>query len=344
MRNTVLLVNFILTILLLSSCAGKELNATTGDENNPSLDKNPKVQIIEPDQTSLLSASDREDILNRKLEMAREIQKSKDKPIEYYGKIIDQHGQPVPDVTIKASIQYFGSIVNAGFLPSNNTIERVTDEKGRFSISDESGLTIGFDSFSKQGYTFQHVEPINYRSGFTASGGAESPNIISAYKIGEAPNRLLLGEARYYSLVPDGRIYSLDILNRQILEGYSSGQIHVSYTYTEGSTNLKPSDWSVTLEANGGGVIETNDALMFEAPESGYAPKWTENFKMGSENWTTRLSRKFYIKALNGEIYARLEIYFRPFFSNYKQDNKIVVKYWLNPQGSRNLYSTKQPY
>lgn len=296
---------------------------------------------IEPDPIYLISVAKRETIVTERIEKARKIQQDMDKPIEYYGKIIDQYGQPVSGANVEVSISYFGSVVNAGFLPSREFINLTTDEDGQFSIKDKEGLILIFRSFSKEGYSFQKVQSDYYRRGSAQSGNAEHPNVIKAYKINKEPDELLTGKVKFFSLIADGRYYSMDLLTQQMQEGSSIGQIRVAYTFTEGSTESKPSDWTVTLEANGGGVIETKDALMYEAPETGYQSKWTANIKRDSSEWTTTLKRKFYLRAHNGQIYARLEIKFFPFYGG---KTLVKVKYWLNPQGSRNLYSTKQPY
>ena len=66
-------------------------------------------------------------------------------PITFYGKVIDQHGMPVPnaDIKFRANDNPYGG--------KGSEYQRQTDSNGLFSISGIRGLTLGVE-VSKTGY------------------------------------------------------------------------------------------------------------------------------------------------------------------------------------------------
>lgn len=322
----------------------KQVPKDVAEEGQAGIDEEIEVYPIRPEPIDSLPKAERDVLLQKRMERRSELITSYNKPIEFYGQIVDQFNQPVPGVSVVVKLSRWNPL---HYRPASTRFSIRTDAEGKFSIQDKKGLYLSFDSFSKTGYAFQRVdfstsrtEPLAVGESLTEPG---RPFVIRAYKIGEVPEKLLIGEADFYHLVPDGRVYSLDLVTQEMREGHGLGQIRVSYMYAAGANTIKPADWTVSLEANGGGVIETTDTLMFEAPETGYQPKWTASFTLGSPDWRTLIRRKFYLKAHNGRIYGRLEIEFDPFFAVEGTDTLIGIRYWLNPEGSRNLYTTKKP-
>jgi len=303
------------------------------------------IHPIPPDAIDIIPNAERDALVQKKMEERSSFIKSYNKHIEYHGKIVDQFDKPVEGVSIQIDVGYWNPL---RYRPSSKKTTLISDVEGKFSVQGKKGLDLEFNSLSKAGYTFQHVPARNYRVGGQSTTSHDQPDIIRAYKIDETPEKLLVGESAFSDMVPDGRKYSLDIINKKILEGKTSGQIHVAFTVGQGATYKNPTEWSVSLEANGGGLIETTDILMYSAPESGYQSNWSASFSPEGKVWTTELTRKFYLKSHNGKIYGRLEMVFKPFrgliYGPEKSKTHVRIKYWINPEGSRNLYSTKQPY
>ncbi|WP_303906564.1 hypothetical protein [Thiohalomonas denitrificans] len=104
----------------------------------------------------------------------------------------------------------------------------------------------------------------------------------------------------------------------------------VHWKHQEGS-------WSITLAAVGGGIQETNDLYLNEAPEAGYKPKITVSQTRGSSNYRVRIypARHYYYIAHNGQRYGSFSASFDPYMESDVCLVKISFKY--NPHGSRNL-------
>ena len=92
----------------------------------------------------------------------------------------------------------------------------------------------------------------------------------------------------------------------------------------------------------GGGLIATDDVLMYDAPESGYQNSWSLMYERDDKDWALQPERKFYFRAKNGRVYGRLNVKFFPFF-NVKGDSAVRVSYWVNADGTRDLYSERVP-
>jgi hypothetical protein len=100
-------------------------------------------------------------------------------------------------------------------------------------------------------------------------------------------------------------------------------------------TGDKPSDWSVSVKVVNGGIIESHDVFMYEAPSSGYQPEW--RFEANGKS-VESLKPDFYIVASDGAVYGRLAMFLKPYMG---KEREMSVRYWINPNGSRNLLTEK---
>jgi hypothetical protein len=110
----------------------------------------------------------------------------------------------------------------------------------------------------------------------------------------------------------------------------ATGQLEISQIKPpfRGATN-----WSFRMSIPDGGLIENQDEFQFAALESGYQPTVEYNFAKGETNWTTQVSKQFYIVFGQPRQYGWLRIE-----SNLAQET-IFLTYAINPTGSRNLES-----
>ncbi len=247
-------------------------------------------------------------------------------PINFWGKVVDENEQPVTG----ASIHFTW----------NDTSERGTsnadtksDGNGFFSLKDRRGKRLYVD-VEKEGYygsrearnsTFEYADPFEGR--FTPD--ANKPVVFHlGKKAGGEP--LICGE-KLFGFKADGTQYYLDLIagkkytNTPPLEW----DVAVRFRRSEG----KIFDWSVVLEGNDGGLIETDDEFKFLAPESGYERIEIEKSK-DDPKWKTDWGYRFYVKSRGGKNFGRIEAEIIP---KYSQNAAISMKYCLNPSGSRNL-------
>ena len=80
--------------------------------------------------------------------------------------------------------------------------------------------------------------------------------------------------------------------------------------------------------------METQDRFMYSAPASGYSQLWSYSWRAGQTDYKKMAAPKFYLKSQDNSIYGRIEFEIK---SKFNDNSSIMIKYWLNPSGSRNL-------
>ncbi len=269
------------------------------------------------------------------LERIKKIQKFqslKTGKFDYYGKVIDQHGDPVVGATVKVDIGYYPFIPNGNFYPSHKKRKLVTDSEGKFSIVGEEGESVRIDPVPNGKYDFSYPELFALTfsrvgiEGLKKVGNPDKPVIFHAWKKTEA-EPLYYGEI-FQKIPQDGQFHSINIpaLN---------GTMKVAFIIDPNGTPSKPLDWTVRLKVDGGGVIETEDIFLNEAPKDGYLLSWSKSHKKTDPQFSEWGGKKnFYIQGLNGSVYGRMEV---EFVAYYNDVGVVDAKWWLNPNGSRNL-------
>lgn len=294
------------------------------------------------DPLGSLPPDERNRILEGEVKRRTEMQQHADQPIVFYGRIIDQHGEPVPGVVVKAGIGAFGPVFRYGF-PVLKNVEVMSDRDGRFAITGEKGISLSVNELMKTGYAFQHLAGIDYQEYPGQFSDSSKPYIVTAYKIDEPPPKLVIARIPF-GFEADGRWYYLDLVNKVGHSGELGGDLQVRFQRADDATRTGPYDWDLTLEVNnGGGVIETADEpLHYVAPQKGYKSEWHIAYKKSDSGWKRATHRNFYLQSRHGSVYARCELDIYPF---YNDEGKAVIEiaYWLNQNTSRNLFSTVVP-
>ncbi len=329
----ILLVGF--TAWYLTSSEGEvvpPVSTISGDKQAVAIETKQKSQIKKlmdlakeaPDKLKELMMS------NPKMAAMDAMGKAMNADFQFYGKIVDQHGDAVPHVSIKYDIGGFGSFGQ----PFARNFDTITNDNGEFSLS---GNGDGFSilSMSKNGYEFTrgdsyYTYPRYEGMKLKYKGSPEKPVIIHAWKKVEA-EPLYHGEI-FQGFLQDGQYYYVDIpaLNKTM---------KVAFVIDPEGDRYNPLDWSVNLKVERGGVIESNDVFMNEAPEADYQTMWVSEHKKSDPNfgkWGGK--RKFYVKGLNGKVYGRIEVKFAAYYGNRDITHGVIdAKYWINPSSSRNL-------
>jgi len=252
---------------------------------------------------------------------------------DYYGKVIDQYGEPVVGVSLDAKIAYYPFIPNGNFYPSYRHQTLKTDAEGKFSIVGEKGSGIFISHFSNSEYEFWSPK----LSGFTFSrvgieglkkvGDPDKPVIYPAWKKSEA-EPLSDGDYSHFSQT-SGFFEPINI------RGLSTG-LFVKFDLDPNGRPYKPENWKISIKANDGGIVESNNEIfMYIAPESGYKPVWSKAYVKGSKGFTDEDTKKFYFRS--GNNYGRLEINYVAYYRKGVTGN-LRIKYGFNRKGgSRNL-------
>jgi hypothetical protein len=245
-------------------------------------------------------------------------------PIAFYGRVIDQRGDPVPDATINyTALDKFDE--------SGSAYQGRSDSNGNFSISGIRGAALSV-GVRKQGYY-----PILDKSNASFAYGVgpdptrkepptkESPAVFILQKQG--PTEALIRTGGGQTDIPrDGRPLNFDLATGKAGRGDLQIQTWI------GDSNQRRFDWSYRLSIPGGGLIERTGQFDFEAPEEGYQSSIELKMPATAEKWSSDLPKEYFAKLPNG-TYARFSI---EFYAGHR--NFVVLTSYLNPApGSRNL-------
>lgn len=243
-------------------------------------------------------------------------------PISFYGEVIDQNQQPVVGAKVTLS---WTDLSAAG----TSLRELITDEAGKFSLSDVRGKHLLIRSIEKEGYEYA----VTNRDGFEYSAffdesyhipDPKNPVIFKMHK--KAEEEPLFVVSNKYRIPGNGTV-AVDM---------KTGRLNGNDLLIELVDNSDPTGkrWVAKVRAPVGGIQAVNDEFATTAPESGYQPEVIINQDTpqpaGFQSGSLYKGGKFYVKTASG--YALVE------FRMIPGNKSIHFTSCLNPNPkSRNL-------
>ena len=288
--------------------------------------------------SQLSSVDDRE-----KTNEIRQYMESQNQPIEFYGQVVDQDGNPLSGARMKGLTLHVKVIVPApwGDKDEITPIEKTTDSAGRFEVNGISGRSLEIDSIQKEGY---EAEPIKRIWG-VSGGSFENPIIFKMWST-NIHEQLIIGD-KAFEIVPDGRLYFIDLTTGTISES-GTGDLKVWIQYTNQVVQGQLYDWSAGIEVINGGLLEVPQQAinsgfwpeppfaMYSAPQGGYTPSFSLQRQVKGGQSGEIGNRYFYLLLKNGKEYGRMSInLFAPY--GRLHPGLIRLSYAINPSGSRIL-------
>ncbi|MBP6506009.1 MAG: carboxypeptidase regulatory-like domain-containing protein [Opitutaceae bacterium] len=249
-------------------------------------------------------------------------------PIDFWGKVIDQHGDPVPGAKVhySAADKYF---------KDGSKYEGISDEQGLFSINNIKGAGL-YVRVAKEGY--YHVDDQSARSfgyGMPTGGAPPSkanPAILVLHKMGETePMIKSVGTVR---LPRDGTPTEITLRKeRPVAVGSARGDLRVEvWTDDANKDEHRRYDWRCRVTIPGGGLFERTGPFDFAAPADGYSSVFEQAMPRSGSRWTNNLKKEFFVKLSDG-CFARVR-----FELAAGGDHFVYLESFLNPKpGSRNL-------
>lgn len=258
-------------------------------------------------------------------------------PVTFYGKVVDQYGDPVTqaNVHLAANDKPWGK---------SSKYNRSTDGQGLFHISGIHGITLSV-IIKKTGYyelperNGQRGSWGNFDYAGAGVGGPHRPDennpvTFVLYKQGVLEPLIKIGR-KQFKVSRDG-IPTVINLNPKL-----SGNVHQMTVKCWNKEKGKPPgqrqyDWTLEIAVPQGGLIQRNDAFDFIAPLEGYQPSETihvsASLPLGV--WRDTVMRSYFVK-FNDGVMARVDIEMIA-----HGDHFVLWKSYLNPKvGSRNLES-----
>jgi len=260
-------------------------------------------------------------------------------PIAFYGRVIDQYGEPVPH----ASVSY--SMID-GFLSSSPGRHTTADERGNIVITGVRGASISV-TVRKTGYYLipnsedrsQPTSSATFGYGIGSDSyrrpppTKENPAVFVLHKMGE-PAELIYGGPQYLRVDKDGNPTGLSLQTGR--RGHSSEADVLFQRWTTDATKDKQGrfDWQLKISVPGGGIVKRESPFAFEAPEAPYEPVLEINMPAAlGDDWRYSVSESYFVKLPNGS-YGRIDVTIHAGHSR----TPLVVKTYLNPElGDRNL-------
>jgi hypothetical protein len=247
------------------------------------------------------------------------------KPIEFYGIVVDENSNAVAGAGIR--FRWADETENV------NVSTAQTDSEGLFSLHGRFGRSLHV-WVSKEGYYASHGGEENFLYSLANekelySADPLNPVVFRLQKKGEGVDLITSENGMQLKVavrVPrDNSLVQLDFFQKQ---ASPLGQLEIR--------QFKPAwqqatNWSFSLGIPSGGLIENQDEFQFEAPDTNYQPSVECHFAKGETNWTTQVTKQFYIRFGEPPKYGWLRIE-----SNLGQET-VFITYAVNPNGTRNL-------
>jgi hypothetical protein len=255
------------------------------------------------------------------------------KPINVYGKIVDQYGQPVVGAVVNGGTMLYVSVDRSS---SENFPPVTTDSQGQFSFVGFRGSRFGFTA-DKPGYEFNYSRYVGWYDSYKPD--PNNPTVFTMWKLKGAEPMV---HARAEGRVPYDSQASEFVATFYLATGKRGGAGELLVTLTQNPLVVRRGvdhyDWSVKIEVLGGGLVEATDPYKNLAPETGYQPAFAFAQAKADPKWQDRFIKTFYVRTAQAQ-YGRLLVDLTPGTNRPDAGLGIglSIETWLNPGGSRNL-------
>ena len=272
-----------------------------------------------------------------KLEFLRDLAQQSNRPIRFYGKVIDQDENPILGVKVTLGVRNTKEPI-AGLVGDVFDYPVVTtDAQGLFSITDAKGALLTIKSLEKPGYEAS-IKTVNKSYWYwrdpsqVFTPNPDAPEVFRMWKKQGAEKLVRKGISA--PLRYDGIPSSFDLLNGRAA---NNGDLRVMLVRNPqqiiyGQRNY---EWTLTLESLDGGLIESEDEQMYFAPAEGYQTRLVIHMPADAAEWVDEKSFNLYVKLHNGKQYGRAEL--KVLVGSERATTPFYITSFVNPTGSRNL-------
>jgi hypothetical protein len=246
------------------------------------------------------------------------------KSMDFYGKVVDQNGTPVADVSVQGNIELAGD-----FYPHFTQ----TDPNGEFNFTNVQGASLSI-MLKKPGYDYNVRRYAERPHGYVPD--PQNPIVFVVWKLHGKQN--IIHQKFLVRLLCDGTPVRFDLVS-----GKESDDGDLIVKFTRNPLNLSRTrlfNWSVDLQMPNGGLQEITNIYPFEAPADNYQSNVDLNFQTNMPGWTSQLQRHYYFKSNDQKIYGRMTMDIYGFFQ--PPPVPIVLDVYVNSSGSRNLEYDKK--
>ena len=268
----------------------------------------------------------------KRLKVIGSIIASLNTPITFYGKVIDQNGDPVPEANVD-----YGVIDRFDADGSNYTGK--ADEKGGISKSGIHGAVLTVGIWKKGYYNIHSKSDMAFADGIGPDPTRKppptkaNPAVFILQKMGET-GPLFYAGTRYYKMAKDGQPLEINLeTGKEASRGQGNIRVERWANDTAKDKNGR-FDWRLRISVPSGGLVERHGQFEFVAPEEGYQLSDEINMPASlNEKWQYTVNKSFFVKLPDGR-YARIDITIQAGHNN----TPFILDSYLNPDpGHRNL-------
>ena len=295
--------------------------------------------------------------------------------IDFYGKTIDQNGNPIAGAKIgyEAVGKFYAAGSGRGYVISDGSGNFQISARGSslkiWSIKHPDAMFVRMnvpgayhgsnDMYPLGNSFFSFDQSDNYSSYLWTDTSPQKPFLFDMWMIDKeeaASNAINISwAAGTIRIAHDGSPYTVKLeiekrsLKYRLGEG-GDGDFIVKCERRTMQEHTDRSDWSVTIEPISGGIQVASDRYLNYAPEAGYLPSLTYSQKLGDEFfWEEVPGQRYYFYAHNEKTYGALLVYYRPFnLPNQLKTGELVpqfcqitFEYKVNRAGSRYLFKDR---
>ena len=256
-----------------------------------------------------------------------------DVPIVFYGKLIDQFGNPLAGAEITGSTIIYNGQTSRALGKRLPSVMPMVCSDSMLAKGESLGVMP-----RKQGYALA-TSGTEFKYSHLYQGyhvaDPNNPVVIKMWKQqGAEP---LLRISQRYKLHPTDEPLNFDLLTGKVVP--LGGDIEITVGRAPGIVSERTlQDWSVRVEAVDGGLMDSSgqEAVTYWAPESGYQQSDSFIFSTNAPHkWSGGFTQGFFFTSRNGQIYGKLGL---SFHINSEPDGFMNVVFGgvLNTNGSRN--------
>ena len=250
-------------------------------------------------------------------------------PIDFYGKVVDEHNNAVSGaaVTFSWTANPLDELAR--------TSSTLSDSNGCFALHGAQGPSLDV-IVSKQGYYSSKQDQWGFAYGITGhfSPDPANPVVFHLRKKGNPEHLIAVGgiglsTMRDYWVARDGSPTEISLRDgRQVSIG--QGDLRVEVWIGKPLEDFPSrSQWKCRISVPGGGLIPVEDEFAFQAPIEGYQP--SDEWVSAGTSWSEKVEKKYFVMLRDGNfglVTLRVIGVPNPFFR---------LTSLVNPSGSHNL-------
>ncbi|PAW79529.1 MAG: hypothetical protein B9S32_03050 [Verrucomicrobia bacterium Tous-C9LFEB] len=251
-------------------------------------------------------------------------------PIEFWGKVVDQDGNPIEGAQIKFTIN--NTPDPYGNLPTEIVL---SDANGLFSLTGKNGLGLSV-WVSKEGY-YSTSNQSSISLNYSLKGGVDQPfptqdhpSVFVLKKKGQGA--ALIHKKLKVPIPKNGTSVEINLAQGKVVAA-GQGDLKIeSWVNDDVKDRIHPYPWKCQVTILGGGWQLKTEGLDFAAPADGYQAQDQVEMTVDNSHWSRDMVRQYFLH-LNGDRYVRMR-----FWMINGGNNFVDLDYYLNPQsGDRNL-------